>query len=144
DGYRVNSNYREKNALARIDGDFGTARAYFKLGADEQRQRLPGSLSEAQINADPRQTNTPNDWRERDGAHAALGGTQHFGAHELSADLGYRQRTTKAFFAAFGGFFTDTDASLWSFTPRAPLRFGRQELLLGADYEACAYSTLSA
>src|SRR5262245_37760683 len=58
DGYRVNSNYREKNALARIDGDFGTARAYFKLGADEQRQRLPGSLSEAQINADPRQTNT--------------------------------------------------------------------------------------
>ena len=144
DGYRANSRYREKNALARVDGDFGATRAYFKLGVDEQRQRLPGSLTEAQIIADPRQTTTPDDWRERDGANAVLGGTQHIGAHELSADLGYRQRHTKAFFAAFGGFFTDTDANLWSFTPRARLRFGRQEVIVGADYETWDYHTLSA
>ena len=143
-GYRSNSHYRQRNALARIDGDFGAARGYFKLGVDEQRQRLPGSLTEAEIAADPRRTDTPNDWRERDGAHAALGGTQGLGAHELSADLGYRQRTTRAFFAAFGGFFTDTDARLWSFTPRARLRFDRHELIIGADYERWEYQTLSA
>ncbi|HZD20331.1 MAG TPA: TonB-dependent receptor [Burkholderiales bacterium] len=143
-GYRANSRYRQRNALARLDGDFGTGRGYFKLGADEQRQRLPGSLTEAEITADPRQTNTPNDWRERDGAHAALGATQQIGAHELSADLGYRQRTTRAFFAAFGGFFTDTDANLWSFTPRARLRYDRHELIVGADYESWEYRTLSA
>src|SRR5437660_3885357 len=143
-GYRRNSRYRQRNALARIDGDFGAARGYFKLGVDEQRQRLPGALTEAEIAADPRQTDTPNDWRERDGAHAALGGTQRIGAHELSADLGYRSRTTRAFFAAFGGFFTDTDANLWSFTPRARLRFGRQEVIIGADYESWDYHTLSA
>ncbi|HYY62029.1 MAG TPA: TonB-dependent receptor [Burkholderiales bacterium] len=143
-GYRRNSRYRQRNALARVDGDFGTARGYFKLGVDEQRQRLPGALTESEIAADPRQTDTPNDWRERDGAHAALGGTQQFGAHELTADLGYRQRTTRAFFAAFGGFFTDTDAALWSFTPRARLRFDRHELIVGADYESWDYRTLSA
>jgi len=143
-GYRRNSRYRQRNALARIDGDFGAARGYFKLGVDEQRQRLPGALTEAEIAADPRQTDTPNDWRERDGAHAALGGTQRIGAHELSADLGYRSRTTRAFFAAFGGFFTDTDANLWSFTPRARLRFDRHELIVGADYERWDYQTLSA
>jgi len=143
-GYRSNSHYRQRNALARIDGDFGSARGYLKLGADEQRQRLPGALTETEIAADPRQTDTPNDWRERDGAHVALGGTQQLGAHELSADLGYRQRTTRAFFAAFGGFFTDTDADLWSFTPRARLRFGRHELIVGADYERWEYHTLSA
>jgi iron complex outermembrane recepter protein len=147
-GYRRNSRYRQRNALARVDGDFGATRAYLKLGVDEQRQRLPGSLTEAQIAADPRQTTTPDDWRERDGAQFALGGTQALGRHELSADLGYRQRTTKAFFAAFGGFFTDTDANLWSFTPRAKLAFdalGRtHELILGADYERWDYGTLSA
>src|SRR6267378_2805658 len=144
DGYRRNSRYRQRNALARVDGDFGAARGYFKLGVAEQRQRLPGALTETEIAADPRQTDTPNDWRERDGAHAALGGTQQIGAHELSGDLGYRKRTTRAFFATFGGFFTDTDANLWSFTPRARLRYDRHELILGADYERWEYRTLSA
>src|SRR5690349_7232624 len=48
-GYRGNSHYRQRNALARIDGDFGSARGYLKLGADEQRQRLPGALTETEI-----------------------------------------------------------------------------------------------
>jgi iron complex outermembrane receptor protein len=148
DGYRANSRYRQRSAMGRVDALFPTGRAYLKLGVDEQRQRLPGALTEAEINADPRQTRTPNDWRERDGAQVSLGGTQRSGGHELSADLGYRQRTTKAFFAAFGGFFTATDASLWSFTPRAKLAFaalGRtQELIVGADFERWDYDTLSA
>jgi iron complex outermembrane receptor protein len=148
DGYRANSRYRQRSAIGRVDALFPTGRAYLKLGVDEQRQRLPGALTEAEINADPRQTRTPDDWRERDGAQVSLGGTQSIGRHELSADLGYRQRTTKAFFAAFGGFFTDTDANLWSFTPRAKLAFdglGRtHDLIVGADFERWDYDTLSA
>jgi len=148
EGYRRNSRYRQRNAIGRLDAELPNARAYLKLGVDEQRQRLPGALTEAQINADPRQTRTPDDWRERDGAHLALGGTHNIGRYEVSADLGYRQRTTKAFFAAFGGFFTDTDANLWSFTPRAKLAFdalGRKhDLIVGADFERWDYDTLSA
>src|SRR6185436_13233014 len=81
-GYRANSHYRQRSALARIDGLFSGARAYLKMGADEQDARLPGSLTEAQINADPRQTTTPGDWRTRDGAHVALGGSAELGRHE--------------------------------------------------------------
>jgi iron complex outermembrane recepter protein len=148
DGYRANSHYRQRSALGRIDALFSGARAYLKMGADEQDARLPGSLTEAQINADPRQTTTPGDWRTREGAHMVLGGSAELGRHEVSADLGYRERRTQAFFAAFGGFFTDTDANLWSFNPRAKFRFdalGRtHELVAGADFEGWDYTTLSA
>jgi len=144
DGYRANSHYRQRSALGRIDALFPGVRAYLKMGADEQDARLPGSLTEAQINADPRQTTTPGDWRTRDGAQVALGGSAELGRHEVSADLGYRERRTQAFFAAFGGFFTDTDANLWSFNPRARLRFGPHELVVGADLEGWDYTTVSA
>jgi len=144
DGYRANSNYRQKSALGRVDAQLSGARAYFKVGADEQRARLPGSLTEAQISADPRQSATPDDWRSRDGAHAVLGGSVELGGHEISADLGYRERRTKAFFAAFGGFFTDTDASQVSFNPRAKLRWRQHELVVGADLESWNYTTISA
>ena len=147
-GYRANSRYRQRNAAGRLEARLPDARAYVRLGLDEQRARLPGSLTEAEIRADPRQTNTPDDWRERDGAHVLLGGSRDIGMHRLSADLGYRQRNTKSFFAAFGGFFTDTDSSVWSFTPRAKMvvsGWGRQhDLVVGADLDRWDYRTLSA
>lgn len=148
EGYRSNSRYRQRNAGGRLDFAVAGTRTYGALGVDEQRQRLPGALGEADLAADRRQTRTPGDWRERDGAHFVLGGEQALAAHRLSADLGYRQRRTRAFFAAFGGFFTDTDARLWSFSPRARLAlpaFGRtHELVVGADTEQWRYGTVSA
>ena len=148
-GYRFNSGYQEASAAGRLDTDWGSGRASLKLGADQQRQRLPGALSEQQIKDNPRQTNTPNDYRTRDGAHMILGGSQSLGVHELAADLGYRQKNTRAFFANFGGFFTDTDAEVWNFTPRAklalPAWFGRKnEVIVGLDLEGWEYQTLSA
>lgn len=148
DGYRANGDYRQRSALGKLEARSRDGRTYLKGGVDEQRAGLPGSLTEAQISENPRQTNTPDDWRSRDGAHLVLGGTRYFGRHEVSADLGYRQRNTQSFFAAFGGFFTDTDAKLWSFSPRARLAFdalGRShELIVGADFERWDYGTRSA
>ena len=148
DGYRANSRYRQRSAFGRVDAQLPSGRAYLKADVDEQRARLPGSLTEAQINADPRQTTTPDDWRERDGAQISTGGAYFLGRHEITADLGYRQRTTRAFFAAFGGFYTDTDANLWSFTPRAKFKFdalGRtHDFIVGVDVEQWDYNTLSA
>ena len=148
EGYRANGRYRQRSGFGRLDAQLSSGRAYFKMGVDEQRQRLPGSLTEAQINADPRQTATPDDWRERDGAQVSTGGSYYLGRHELTADLGYRQRTTRAFFAAFGGFYTDTDANLWSFTPRAKFKFdalgGTHDFIAGVDVERWDYDTLSA
>ncbi len=148
DGYRRNSLYRQTSFAGRLDAVSGSDRAYLKLGADEQRQRLPGSLTEAEIQADPRQTKTPDDWSEREGAHVTLGGVEQLGAHQVSADLGFRQKHAKAFFAAFGGFFTDVEASVWSFAPRGKFVFdalGRKhDLILGADFDSWDYESRSA
>lgn len=146
-GYRSNSHYRQRGALAKLEARSAQGRIFFHAGADEQSARLPGSLNETEIASDPRQTNTPNDWRSRDGVHVVLGGNRYVGRHELSAELGYRQRNTQSFFSNFA-FFTDTDADLWSFAPRARLAFDgfgrRHELILGADLERWDYATRSA
>lgn len=144
EGYRRNSHYRQRNLAGRVDATLGSARAYAKLALDEQRQRLPGSLSEAQIAADPRQTNTPDDWREREGAHLALGGTRQVGRHELSADFGYRTKHSR-FEAVSGGFSFggDTDVDEWTVAPRAKLAFdalGRShDFIVGADLQHWSY-----
>ena len=143
-GYRLNSAYQEASAAGRLDADWRSGRASLKLGVDQQRQRLPGALTEQQITDDPRQTTFPNDDRTRDGAYVILGGMQGFGGHELAADLGYRQKNTRAFFATFGGFFTDTDAEVWNFTPRVKLALGgKNELIMGLDLEGWQYETRS-
>src|SRR5205085_12091095 len=79
EGYRRNSAYRQRNAIGRLDAISPAGRLYAKLAVDEQRQRLPGSLTEAEIAQDPQQTNTPNDWREREGVQLLLGGTKPLG-----------------------------------------------------------------
>jgi iron complex outermembrane receptor protein len=148
EGYRRNGAYKQASFGGRVEANGSSNRAYLKLGADRQSQRLPGSLTEQQIKDDPRQTNTPDDWSQREGAHVILGGTQRIGANELAADLGYRQKSTQAFFALFGGFFTDTDAEVWNFAPRAKFAipaFGRNhELIVGAELEGWQYETRSA
>jgi iron complex outermembrane receptor protein len=147
-GYRRNSHYRQRNLAGRVDANLGGARGYAKLALDEQRQRLPGSLTEAEIAADPRQTHTPDDWREREGVHLAFGGTRELGRHELSADLGYRTKHSRfAAVSAFGAFQGDTDVDEWTFAPRAKLAFealGRShELIVGADFQHWSYANAS-
>ena len=147
-GYRRNSRYRQRNVAGRLDANFGDGRAYARLAVDEQRQRLPGSLTEAQINQDPRQTNTPDDWSEREGTHLAVGGARHFGRHEISADLSYRTKHSRfAAVSAFGSFNGDTDVDQWTFAPRARLAwdaFGRShDLIVGADFDHWDYGSAS-
>lgn len=148
DGYRRNSRYRQRNLAGRIDGDFGGARTYARLALDEQKQRLPGSLTEAQIAQDPRQTDTPDDWQEREGANLAFGGTKQLGRHELSADLGYRTKHSRfAAVTAFGAFQGDTDVDEWAFAPRARLGLDalgrRHDLIVGADFRHWSYANAS-
>jgi len=148
EGYRRNNRYQQTNLAGSVDAQGGDARAYLRFGYEEQRLRLPGSLTEAQIAADPRQTLTPDDYSRRHGGQVVFGGAWRSGRSELSADLAYRDRRANAFFALFGGFYTDTRAASWSFAPRAKFAFdalGRgHEIVLGADLERWDYATRSA
>jgi iron complex outermembrane receptor protein len=148
EGYRKNSHYRQGNLAGRLDASLGTAKLYAKLALDDQQQRLPGALSEAQIAADRRQSTHPGDFSEREGVHLAFGGTQQLGRHEVSADVGYRTKDTR-FVQIFGGvpFSGDTDVDEWSFSPRAKLAFdalGRShELIVGADLQGWQFDSRS-
>lgn len=138
DGYRRNNRFRQTNLSALLEArrSPGT-RAYLRLGLGEQDLGLPGALTESQIAADPRQAATPGNDSDRRDAGMTLGGSLAAGEHELAADLSRREKKASSRFAP--GDFTDTRATLTSFVPRARLKFGRQELMLGMDWERWDY-----
>src|SRR4051812_7874978 len=148
DGYRANSRYRQSNVAGRLDATLPNGRLYLKVMADEQRARLPGRLTEAQIAADPRQTVTPDDWREREGSQMVVGGAHQFGRHEASADLSYRTKHSRfAAVSLFGAFEGNTNVDQWLFTPRAKFAYdalGRtHDLIVGMDLEGWDYGSAS-
>jgi iron complex outermembrane receptor protein len=122
DNYRENNKVTQQNLLG--DARWGDADASVgvRFGLDNQDLRLPGSLTQAQIAANPRQTLTPDDYSERDGGFATLTGRKRFGAFEAVADLGYRQNNSSAFFKdyAFGlfDFYYQTRRDGYTFSPR--------------------------
>jgi iron complex outermembrane receptor protein len=141
-------NYRENNAVKEFTLD-GTARLLLdngelraKASGGRQQLGLPGPLTEAQIEQDPRQASTPRDSSSLAVWRALVGGTVALGSAELAADLGYRSRNSDADFASFGG-VTVIDAAIWSFTPRLklPFAFGAStgQLVAGIEWNDWSY-----
>jgi iron complex outermembrane recepter protein len=136
DNYRDNNELRQKNALADLRWTGNRASVSLKAGADEQKLRLPGALSEAQIAANPRQAATPQDFSNRTGGFLNVGGAWAAGAGDLAADLGYREKNIHA---SIIGSPIDSDTSVWSFSPRLklPHQLGgwRHHLVVGVDWD---------
>ena len=136
DNYRDNNELRQKNALADLRWAGNRASVSLKAGADEQKLRLPGALSEAQIAANPRQAATPQDFSNRTGGFLNVGGAWAAGAGDLAADLGYREKNIHA---SIIGSPIDSDTSVWSFSPRLklPHQLGgwRHHLVVGVDWD---------
>jgi len=136
DNYRDNNELRQKNALADLRWAGNRASVSLKAGADEQKLRLPGALSEAQIAANPRQAATPQDFSNRTGGFLNVGGAWAAGAGDLAADLGYREKNIHA---SIIGSPIDSDTSVWSFSPRLklPHQLGgwRHHLVMGVDWD---------
>jgi len=136
DNYRDNNELRQKNALADLRWAGNRASVSLKAGADEQKLRLPGALSEAQIAANPRQAATPQDFSNRTGGFLNVGGAWAAGAGDLAADLGYREKNIHA---RIIGSPIDSDTSVWSFSPRLklPHQLGgwRHHLVVGVDWD---------
>ncbi len=147
-GYRRNNRFQQTNLAARLEARGARGHGYLQASVDTQSLRLPGALTEAQMLADRRQTLTPDDTSRRSGNQLVAGGAWRGWGAEWSADLAYRDKRAEAFFALFGGFYTDTHADTWNFTPRAKWTFeafGRgHELVAGVDLERWDYDTLSA
>jgi iron complex outermembrane receptor protein len=142
DNYRVNNTVRQDN----VEGSlrlFGAGEDHLALrfGSDRQRLRLPGVRSAAQLQSDPRGTDTPRDYSTRDGWHLDLAAKGRAGDVELAAELGFRNRFATALFGDYptGAFdtFSETRADALTFSPRAKIPFtlaGREaHVIVGYD-----------
>jgi len=145
-GYRRNNHFRQTNLAGTLEAHGDRARAYLRFAAADQSLGLPGALTEAQILADSRQASTPGNKSDRQDGTLTLGGAWNAGRHDLAADLSYRNKNASALFLP--AFFIDTNVNVWSFVPRAKLRFdvfGRaHDVTLGADWERWDYDNRNA
>lgn len=141
DNYRENQRMRIDNAQAdgRWMGEAGTLS--LKIGADDQRFGLPGVISEAQFDANPRQAARLQDFGTQRGGYVNLGAHTHLGTGDLVANLGYRERDTsqQILIGTPLSNSADTQVRLWTFGPRLQFRpqLGSWEntLIVGSDFE---------
>ncbi len=141
DNYRDNNRVRIDNAQADVRWMGDASSLTLKLGADDQRNGLPGAISEAQIRANPRQAATPNDFATQRGGYLNLAAQTRIGSGDLAVNLGYREKDTTASFFVGTPFRNnvDTQVSVWTLAPRLRLKpqFGGWDnnLVIGADVE---------
>ena len=140
--YRDNNRVRIDNAQADLRWGGNASSLVLKLGADEQRNGLPGAISEAQIAANRKQAATPNDVATQRGGYANLNGQHKFDFGEFAASFGYREKDSTSSFFVGTPFRNNVDShvSVWTAAPRVKLkpRFGSWDnnLVLGMDFEA--------
>jgi iron complex outermembrane receptor protein len=86
DGYRVNSDAKQTSAGGRVARQFVDGEAFMDFSDYREKYGLPGALSLAQYNSDPRQASTPNYRMERDGYRVRPGGSFKLGS-DLSVEI---------------------------------------------------------
>lgn len=145
--HRESDGYRDNNAVridsAQFDWRYTGDRAALtlKAGADDQRSKLPGSISEAKISANRKQAEYPGDFSETHGGYLNIGGSLRLGDGEIAANISYRKKDINASFFVPTTFRNNvqTESRQWLFTPRAklPYQFGgmNHTLVAGVDVE---------
>ena len=150
DNYRTDNDLRDENAQADLQWQNGRHKLYAKFGVDAQDLRLPGSLTEAQIKADPHQAATPGDFSRMYDGHLNLGGEFGIGDTELALNLQYRGKTVHSAFFVATPFRDDIDTQVntWSMTPRlrVPYAIGgvANTLVTGLDWDEWDYDSTTA
>lgn len=151
-GYRDNNQNTQRNATANMRWALGEGALDLQLGTDHQDLRLPGgrlvrpSTGLNEYRDDPRGTNTPDDYSDRDGNRAAATLSQRVGDAELSIGYEYRDKDLTSF-ALLGGFsqYRSDDLELTGLTPRVRLPFAtgvlRHRVTAGVDLHRWRYDS---
>jgi iron complex outermembrane receptor protein len=124
----------------------------FNFSADDQKSRLPGTRTEAQLSSDPRGATTPNDFMNSRSELFSLRGEKRFGEVTLALDLSQRNKTFDSFgtgtYTLFGiQTYTSrmgTDMDVTTVSPRmlwkAQLAGMDNRLTVGADWSDWTYT----
>jgi iron complex outermembrane recepter protein len=96
DNYRANNTFKQRNFNGGAQWTSSAGRLGLRVESLRQDGRLPGALTEAQFNADPRQTVYPNDFGSLDSDRVTAFVEQRVGAFDLAAELSHREKTVKS------------------------------------------------
>jgi len=107
DNYRNNNDFRQKSISGGVQWAVDGSRLGLRVESARQHSRFPGSLSLEEFNANPRQTNTPNDFGSLDSDRVTLFGEHRIGSVELAAELAHREREVKSAYD-FDGFLSES------------------------------------
>lgn len=152
DNDRANSRYQASSFSGGVQWAVGTGRIGLRIDSARQKSRFPGSLSEAQFNADPHQTLSPNDFGSQDVDRISAFAEQRFGAIDVAAELSHREKTVKSHYVSdfgFGPSVSDAryDSEQTQFSPRLRHRgqFGAidNEAVAGIDLLRWKRTTVS-
>jgi iron complex outermembrane receptor protein len=164
DGWRDNNTTKQNQAVGDLRYRSPEGTAFFNIMADDLNQRLPGPRNIAngpfvgnfnQYATDPRGTNTPLDWFERQNIAVRGGVTRNFGnGIEGILDGSVRHKKTDfASFFPFGGFFppntpssfNTTTLDAYSVTPRInfdqTFNAMRVKMIAGVDVYKTVYQS---
>jgi iron complex outermembrane receptor protein len=141
DNYRDNSRVRIDSAQAALDWAGEAGSLGLKFGADDQRNGLPGVISEAQMAVNRRQAATPNDFATQDGAYVNATADARIGSGDLAVNFGYRNRDISSHFLVGTPLRNnvDTRVDVWTLAPRLRLRpqWGGwdSDFIVGGDFD---------
>ncbi|MGV3741935.1 MAG: TonB-dependent receptor family protein [Burkholderiaceae bacterium] len=120
-----NDNYRQNNHAEQsaVGGElrFGSREDFVALGinADDQKARLPGARTEAQLSSDRRGASTPNDYLNSESQMFTVRSEKRVGEFTLAMDASRRDKKTELFNeSAFGSSLARTDVGVTTFSPR--------------------------
>jgi iron complex outermembrane receptor protein len=136
--YRANSDYTQNSVSAGVQASFAGGRAGVRVESARQDSRLPGSLTLAQYQADPRQTQTPQDFGSLDTDRVNAFVEYRLGQVDLAAELSHREREADSnYYFGSAASVTHYKGRQNQFSPRARWLGevgGRQnELVAGID-----------
>jgi iron complex outermembrane receptor protein len=148
DNYRDNNDVRQNNFSGGMQWALDGGRIGFRVDAARQDSRFAGALTHAQVQQNPRQTNTPNDFGSLDTNRYTAFAERRFGKLELAAELSHRDRESVSSFD-FGGapFNSRVDGGMTQFSPRlrylADVAGSENELVAGFDFTRWNRHTVS-
>ncbi len=140
-------NFRVETDAASLAGQWSND--WLRLGARYARDSLdtglPGALSAAQYDANPRQTNAPTDRARIRNERGSVFAQAHLGNWQLAADAGQREKVLTSLNSGFP-YDYDTNATNYSLRARNDTAIGsvRNQLVLGTDYARWTREVLGA
>ena len=119
DNYRENNAFRQKSISGGVQWAVEGSRLGLRVESARQHSRLPGSLSQEEFDANPRQTNNPNDFGSLDSDRVTLFGEHRIDSVELAAELAHREREVKSAYDFGSGLSESTyNSRQTQFSPR--------------------------